>query len=104
MLQDDPDFLTAGSTADYLTWLRAHRRDWLRRGRIPPIVSTRLDEWTLAVSDYLAEWVKRTPGLWRLKPWFEFEYGPTRLRRYLFPWAVERATERYSTNRLGGRR
>ncbi|MCI0546192.1 MAG: hypothetical protein L0027_02795 [Candidatus Rokubacteria bacterium] len=99
MLHDDPDFLTPASRADYLGWLGEHRGAWLRRGAIPPVRSAALDRLVLRASDGLSAWMKRTPGLWRLPPRLGLEYGPTRLRRALFPWAVERAMARYASAR-----
>jgi len=96
MLHDDPDFLTPTSMADYLGWLAEHRGAWLRRGVLPPLRNLSIDRLTLKSSETVAAWMKRMPGLWRLPSRLGLGYGPTRLRRALFPWAVERAMARYA--------
>jgi hypothetical protein len=96
MRHDDPQFLTPESLARYLEWLRVHRGAWLRRGQLPPVRSLSLDNWVLHTSDSLAESLRRMPVLWRLAQSANFEYGPTRLRRALFPWAVEGAMRHYA--------
>jgi hypothetical protein len=97
MLHDDPEFLTPNSMADYLGWLAEHRSAWLRRGMLPPLRSLGIDRLTLQVSEPGAAWMSRMPGLWRLPLRLGLGYGPTRLRRALFPWAVERAMARYAS-------
>jgi hypothetical protein len=88
------EFLTPTSAADFLDWLRAHRRDWIRRGRLPPLPSLPLDRLIHVLTDSLASWTKGKPGLWRLSG--KLAGQPTYLRRLLFPWAIDRATERYT--------
>lgn len=99
ILHDDPDFLTPASMSDYLGWLAEHRGAWLRRGMLPPLRSLGFDRLTLEACETAAAWMKQVPVLWRLPPRVGLGYGPTRLRRALFPWAVERAMARYASPR-----
>jgi hypothetical protein len=93
MLHNYREFLTPSSTEDFMSWLRAHRRDWIKGGRIPPIASPTVDRVMYLAAESFAAWAKRKPGLWRLAGLAERR--PTYLRRYVFPWAIERAKERY---------
>jgi hypothetical protein len=96
MLHDDPDFLTPASMRDYFGWLAENRGAWLRRGLLPPLRSARIDRLKLFAGETAATWMRRMPGLWRLSSRLELGSGPTRLRRALLPWAVERAMARYA--------
>lgn len=102
------DFLTPHSREDYLDWYKRHWRDWLSRGRIPPVprVSGWVD-WGLQSTVNLAERVSQalphTRGLWRLSSisrpglaWVSNQLTqPVYLRRYTYPWAIEHARQRY---------
>jgi hypothetical protein len=76
--------LTAQSFEDYMDWLREHRWEWVRHARIPPLwgsSTARMYTWVVRH----AKWnIRGTHRLRRLNP-----------RRYMFPWAVERAKQRY---------
>jgi hypothetical protein len=93
MIHNYPELLTPGSTAEFLAWLRSRRGEWIKRGRIPPLPLTSLDSAIHRITDSLADWTKNKPGLWRISG--KLAGQPTYLRRLLFSWAVERATERY---------
>jgi hypothetical protein len=83
-LLDPRDFLTAQSWNDYEDWLRQHRLEWVRQGRIPPpwgAPIARVKRWVLRHTRWNVRGIHR---LTRLNP-----------RRYMFPWAVERAKQRY---------
>ena len=43
VLHNRADFLTEESMVRYLEWLRRHRRDWVRRRRVPPVLSPAVD-------------------------------------------------------------
>jgi hypothetical protein len=105
----DRRFLTAGSYQDYFDWLRSNQHDWLREWRLPPWRSIEGDAWINACSVAAAAVLKGcgksfalachlVPALRR----FEFKqisalHPPLcNLRRYWFPWAVDRAKERYA--------
>jgi hypothetical protein len=106
------EFLSPASLQDYLVWLRQHRSDWLRQARLPPVRSMRFDHWLHTYTNFprrvvvsLRHRCKDLPlvggimsrVLLKLERWLR---PPTplevrNLRRYVFPWAVERAKERY---------
>jgi hypothetical protein len=90
------DFLTPSSLRDYLDWLKQHRLDWVKRARLPPVPSPRLQATRTALHMALVEgsqWLSRQPGLWRLGAYHH--YQPQYLNLYTFPWAIERAQQRY---------
>jgi hypothetical protein len=96
MLHNYTDFLTPASRSDYLQWLRQNRMRFVRRGRVPPLGWEQLDRLTHRAGAWLEQSARKVPLLWR----FTRTYGtPTAIRRYLFPWAVERAQERYRAAR-----
>jgi hypothetical protein len=78
------DFLTAQSFEDYLDWLGELRWKWARHACIPPLWgSSTARRYTRVVRH--TEWnIRAINRLRRLNP-----------RRYMFPWAVERAKQRY---------
>ena len=99
------EFLSPGSLADYTSWIRDRRVAWLKRGRIPPLINTPLDELEVTVRKRVGlmgmadppAWYKpalrRTPLLrviWRVSE------TPSRLRRYIFPWALEHNRKAYA--------
>jgi hypothetical protein len=79
-----PDALTPSTMQAYGAWLRAHRGEWLWRGRVPPV-------WGPLAAKCRAAFIRHTewpiPGWWRVRQW-----GP---RRYLFAWAVEQRMQDY---------
>lgn len=105
----ETEFLTPASFRDYLAWLRAHRGDWLRSGRLPPWASKRGDRMLNDVNVRLFRGV-REAGAWldkrlgtasglrkRLRP-ERLKYMHPKLlnlRQHYFPWALERAKARY---------
>ena len=93
MVQAHDDFLTPVSMSDYLGWVKAHRWDWIRHGRIPPIARADVDRQIYRSVKALMKWLKRQPAIWRLADSLD---SHSNLRRGIFPWAVERAKERYA--------
>jgi hypothetical protein len=104
----DREFMTPGSYQDYCEWVRLNRKDWLRRGRLPPWRSIPGDALINKCSSTaagvvrscgktLARFCQLMPGLETI----EFKqltmiHPPLlNLRRYWFPWAVDRVKERY---------
>lgn len=90
------DFLTSASLRSYLAWLRDNRGAWLRRGRVPPVVSLELDRLELAGRNLL----RMAPDPERKKTLLTRVRGaiaerPTRLRRYVYPWALEQLKASY---------
>lgn len=86
------EFLTPASLADYLAWLRRHRAQWWRRGRLPPLLSPNFDALLRQGANYLW-WLVEQAGWDRLSNRL---LRPVHLRRYTFPWAVEHMLGRYS--------
>jgi hypothetical protein len=103
VLHNQRRFLTPGSTADYLHYLRTHRRAWLDERRIPPIPSEPLDT-AIAMSSRVVG-AQKLARLNRFEAYRAlqarlggFHGGPTYLRRFVFPWAMERARRAYATS------
>jgi hypothetical protein len=107
------EFLSPASLQDYLVWLGQHRSAWLRHFRLPPVRSMRFDRWLHTYTNVPRRIVgslrRRLHNLplaggivsralrrleRRLRPPAPLEVR--NLRRYVFPWAVERAKEAYS--------
>lgn len=106
-------FLSPISLKDYLVWLGHHRSAWLRHARLPPVRSMRFDRWLHTYTNFPRRIVgslrrhfrdfpliggRVSRALRRLERWLR---PPTplevrNLRRYVFPWAVERAKESYT--------
>ena len=55
LLHNEPQFLTDESLERYLAWLRLRRREWIRHGRIPPLLSPTLDGRIAAASVFVGE-------------------------------------------------
>ncbi|HEY7910834.1 MAG TPA: hypothetical protein VIG62_02890 [Blastocatellia bacterium] len=97
------DFLTAESMEDYLEWLGAARKAWIRHGRIPPILSPKVDQLELSIRQMigravrdrhgLSEQVLRYTGLLRIGTMLF--HSPPHLRKYTFPWAIGQARKNY---------
>jgi len=97
-------FLSPDSMSDYLKWLASQRRDWIRRGRVPPLLDRRLDAFEVwmrdqagnAARDGAPRWrlaVLRSTGLARVA-WHVAE-GPSFLRKHLFAWALQHHRQRF---------
>lgn len=98
MLTEYDEFLTPLSMSDYLRWVKAHRWDYIRRGRVPPIAQADIDLKIYRAGNALVKWLKRQPAIWRLAEPMD---RPWNLRCSLFPWAIECAKERYASLKLG---
>ncbi|HEY1326600.1 MAG TPA: hypothetical protein VGI14_06660 [Casimicrobiaceae bacterium] len=91
------ELLAPASMSSYLAWLKDNRSAWVKRGRVPPPASPRLEAWLSRTSDSVKTRLNRTPLLWRfaIAP-AEADMTPSWLRRYIFPWAMEQQTARYA--------
>jgi hypothetical protein len=97
MLLRSRQFLSPGSMDDYIGWLAAQRWDWARRGRVPPVLSRRLDllevqlrNAFIRVSDDSSTWWTRAAarsGASRVLA--RAGAAPTYLRRFIFAWAMD---------------
>lgn len=94
ILHNYDEFLTPDSRADYFEWLRDKRGTWYRSKRIPPMPNDFLDRVAYQASGSLARGLRKMPYLWRWA--HSLDGGPVYLRRYVFPWALERAKLRYA--------
>lgn len=95
------EILTPASMHDYLRWLKRRRWDWLKHGRLPPMASDKFEHKFQRVMKQplmrkARALLSQTPFLWRL---MADKYPdldtPTRLRRHLFPWALEIEKAKY---------
>jgi len=109
-------FLTDASAGDYRAWLEAHRREWWRRGRVPPPRSARIDRLELAALERIGRALVNMPGFFELGldrvPLLrrlalarsaDSKVTPitTHFRRFVVPWAVERAKLAYEAAAAG---
>jgi hypothetical protein len=96
-LQHTPKFLSPMSMQDYLGWLERHRWQWMRRGRVPPVLSTGFDDVEVRIRKSLGQMARadrntvsskflQTSGGARV--FSRLAEGPSLLRRYAFPWAL----------------
>jgi hypothetical protein len=100
-----PEFLTPASMEDYLAWIRRHRLAWARRRRPPPIASAALDHRLRDLSKRYQYALHGDRKLVRMLGPDRAErartaldrlgLGPTYLRRYVMPWAIEHAKGAY---------
>lgn len=104
-------FLSPGLMDDYLRWLKSHRWELVSQNLFPVVVSPTLDRLLCAGINRLSRVVRKMvprmsniPVLWRYgNSEFLFRLGmldvlakPLYLRRYQFPWALERAKSHYT--------
>ncbi len=97
-------FLTPGARAEYVRWLEARAGTWARKGHVPPHLASRMLHVPKALARLAAERLYEAaeavprkvfpfrPVARRLAQFGQREY----LFRFVFPWAVERAKERYA--------
>lgn len=97
MLLRSRQFLSPRSTEDYVGWLAARRWEWVRRGRVPPILSRRLDQaevqlrntLTRVADDSSTWWTRAAARTGASRVLGRAGATPTRLRRFLFAWAMD---------------
>jgi hypothetical protein len=97
------EFMCESSVENYMDWLRANRADWFKRGRVPPIASMEVDRLELAgrywfrldssASSHSKNGSHKLSFPARVRA--AISERPTRLRRHVFPWAVEHARKSY---------
>ncbi len=59
VLHNRADFLTEESMERYLQWLRRHRRDWVVRRRVPPVLSPAVDRAVVAAVNVARQQAER---------------------------------------------
>ena len=104
------EFLSPELMSDYIGWLKRHRWRLVLQNGFPLLVSPVLDRLLCEAISHTASIVRksvpylaRIPGLWRYgNSDFLYRLGmldvlakPMYLRRYVFPWALERAKAHY---------
>jgi hypothetical protein len=108
------ELLVESSLSDYMSWLHRSRWHWLRQGKLPPIRSIALEKSAVAARRFFMPKLKRAaqialrhsahkPLSWRIGNSNRLQTiarrrldRPSFLRKYLFPWAMEKAVARYS--------
>jgi hypothetical protein len=86
-------FLTPQSMEDYLAWLRANRKDWMRRGHVSPLHNQTIDRWKQVGREQLRAAFVEKRLFWRIASWVD--ESSTSLRRYIFPWALDHQQKLY---------
>lgn len=84
------DFLTEESLDDFVEWF-GEKVGGHARGK----AIMRRDRTLLRLRNVLISRLERIPFAWRLVP-DQLSLTPTKFRRLIFPWALERASERYA--------
>lgn len=99
------EFLSPTSLTDYTSWLKDRRGVWIKRGRVPPILNERLDEFEVTARKTLGAMGMADPPAWykpalRATPLIRVIWRvaetPSRMRRYIFPWALEHNRKAYA--------
>jgi hypothetical protein len=89
-------FSTSGVGDDYVAWLRRHRLDWIKQGRVPPICNVGVDRWLTKQVTALEDFSGRVPFIWRIRRRDGVAW-PFLMRRYVYAWAIEHAKTRYDS-------
>jgi hypothetical protein len=89
------EFLTAPSMSRYRRWIADNRREWIRRGRVPPITHPAFEGLVERGEASFDHVVRRLPVVWR---WARYQGldRPGPLRRYAFAWALGLVAARYA--------
>ncbi|PYO96399.1 MAG: hypothetical protein DMD61_14120 [Gemmatimonadetes bacterium] len=98
-------FLTPASLADYRFWLERHAEEWRRRGLTPPSLVADSEERWRGARDAIARVLEGLAHAGPRRLWFLRSAARRiitvgrrdRLFHHLFPWAMERAKQRYVT-------
>lgn len=88
------EFLCSSSLTAYLAWLAKNRLQWLKHGRLPPLLSNRYEHFSRKISGRFESILHKMPYLWRFSPRNQLD-RPSRLRRYVFAWAINQVSVRY---------
>jgi len=95
------NFWSAGFRGEFLDWLAARRALWLRRGHLPPAWKSALARPVQRLLASAAHWLHRSRPTWAggylVRRRLEYLGGRELLYKYLFPWAVERTSQRYES-------
>lgn len=88
------EFLSVFSLKAYRAWLVNHRVEWLKRGRLPPIINLSYEQVTERFLHSFNELLLKIPYLWRFAPDNSLE-KPSSMRKYVFAWAINLVKDRY---------
>jgi hypothetical protein len=109
LLLRNRSFLSPRSLDDYIQWLESRQWEWMRRGLIPPAATRRFDAAEMSVRRAFGKAAAIDEHKWFMRPVYgsgamrvvwRLSEGPTYLRRFLFPWALNRQMQSY-TERAG---
>jgi hypothetical protein len=97
------EFLSESSLRDYMDWLGENRMEWVRHGRVPPFRNLAIDKVELSWRRGFKNRARNKQGLPQIALRYSgllraadmFHQRPTRLRRYIFPWALEHVKKSY---------
>ena len=99
------EFLSPQSLGDYTAWLKDRRGAWIKRGRIPPVLNQQLDQFEVTIRKRVSLMGMADPPAWykpalRSTPFVRVIWrvgeAPSRMRRYIFPWALEHNRKAYA--------
>jgi hypothetical protein len=105
LLLRNRSFLSRPSLEDYLGWIESRRWAWVRRGLIPPTVTRDLDGLDVKIRHALGKAATVDENKWFMRPvhssgairvLWRLSAGPSYLRRFLFPWALDRQMRVYA--------
>jgi hypothetical protein len=99
LLLRNKSFLSPRSMEDYLRWIESRRWEWVRRGLVPPSATWRFDQLEVAARRGVGLAAGVDENRWFMRPvhktgairvLWRLSEGPSYLRRFLFPWALDR--------------
>ena len=105
LLHRNNNFLTPSSLSDYFDWLVDRRWTWIKHGRVPPSIDRRIDNFEVSLRRFAVELGQATPATWYkrglrrtglMRVVWRVGETPTRLRRHVFPWALEHQRRAYA--------
>jgi hypothetical protein len=105
LLHRNNNFLTPASLEDYMGWLRERRWTWLKHGRIPPALDRRIDDLEMSVRRAAGTFGYAEPAAWYktamhrtglVRVLWRVGETPSRLRRFVFPWALDHQRRAYA--------
>lgn len=88
------EFLSPEALTSYRSWIVKNRIEWWKRGRLPPPLSAKYELFSRKVAHRIESILHKLPFLWRLAPQNSLD-RPSKLRRYVFAWAVNEAGRCY---------
>jgi hypothetical protein len=105
LLLRNKSFLSQRSLEDYLGWIESQRWEWMRRGLVPPTTTRGLDALENSFRHRVGRLASIDESKWFMRPihmsgavrvLWRLAEGPTYLRRFLFPWALDHQMRAFS--------